>query len=79
MGKIILEFDSFEEQDDARMALDGYKWKVAMWDLDQELRSVTKYGTFDGREATGEEQNMAESLRDSIREVLNRSNLNLDD
>jgi len=79
MGKIILEFDSFEEQDDARMALDGYKWKVAMWDLDQELRSVTKYGTFNGREATGEEQNMAESLRESIREVLNRSNLNLDD
>jgi hypothetical protein len=79
MGKIILEFDSIEEQDDARMALDGYKWKVAMWDLDQELRSVTKYGTFDGREATGEEQNMAESLRDSIREVLNRSNLNLED
>jgi len=79
MGKIILEFDSFEEQDDARMALDGVKWKVAMWDLDQELRSVTKYGTFNGREATGEEQNMAESLRDSIREVLNRSNLNLDD
>ena len=79
MGKIILEFDSFEEQDDARMALDGYKWKVAMWDLDQLLRSATKYGTFDGREATGEEQNMAESLRDSIREILNRSNLNLDD
>ena len=23
MGKIILEFDSIEEQDDARMALDG--------------------------------------------------------
>jgi len=79
MGKIILEFDSFEEQDDARMALDGYKWKVAIWDLDQELRSVVKYGTFNGREATVEEQNMAESLRDSIREVLNRSNLNLDD
>jgi hypothetical protein len=79
MGKIIFEFDSIEEQDDARMALDGYKWKVAMWDLDQLLRSATKYGTFDGREATGEEQNMAQSLRDSIREVLNRSNLNLDD
>jgi hypothetical protein len=79
MGKIILEFDSIEEQDDARMALDGYKWKVAMWDLDQLLRSATKYGTFDGREATGEEQNMAESLRDSIRDILNESNLNLDD
>ena len=79
MGKIILEFDSIEEQDDARMALDGVKWKVAMWDLDQLLRSVTKYGTFDGREATGAEQSMAEALREHIRDILNESNLNLDD
>ena len=79
MGKIILEFDSFEEKDDARMALDGIKWKVAMWDLDQLLRSVTKYGTFDGREATGAEQDMAFKVRDSIRDILNESNLNLDD
>ena len=79
MGKIILEFDSFEEQDDARMALDGVKWKVAMWELDQLLRSATKYGTFDGREATGAEQDMAEALREHIRDILNESNLNLDD
>jgi hypothetical protein len=79
MGKIILEFDSIEEQDDARMALDGYKWKVAMWELDQLLRSATKYGTFDGREATGAEQGMAEALRESIRDILRESNLNLED
>ena len=79
MGKIILEFDSIEEQDDARMALDGIKWKVAMWELDQLLRSATKYGTFDGREATGAEQDMAEALREHIRDILNESNLNLDD
>jgi hypothetical protein len=79
MGKIILEFDSIEEQDDARMALDGIKWKVAMWDLDQLLRSATKYGTFDGREATGAEQDMAEALREYIRDILNESNLNLED
>jgi hypothetical protein len=77
MGKIILEFDS-EEEDDARTALDGSSWKVAMWKLDQELRSVVKYGTFNGREATEEERNMAKSLRDSIREILDRSNLNLE-
>ena len=79
MGKIILEFDSIEEKDDARMALDGVKWKVAMWELDQQLRSVTKYGTFDGREATGAEQDMAEALRESIRDTLQESNLNLED
>ena len=44
MGKIILEFDSVEEQDDVRAALDGYKWKLAMWDLDQLLRGTTKHG-----------------------------------
>jgi hypothetical protein len=79
MGKIILEFDSIEEQDDARMALDGVKWKVAMWELDQLLRSATKYGTFDGREATGAEQDMAEALREHIRDILRESNLNLED
>ena len=79
MGKIILEFDSIEEKDDARMALDGIKWKVAMWELDQLLRSATKYGTFDGREATGAEQDMAEALREHIRDILRESNLNLED
>ena len=43
MGKIILEFDSIEESNEARVALDAMKWKIAMWDLDQQLRSTTKY------------------------------------
>ena len=78
MGKIILEFDSVEEQSDARLALDGYKWKIAMWDLDQLLRSTTKYGSFENRAATEAERDMAEKLRDAIREILNEYNLNLD-
>lgn len=76
--KITLEFDSIEEQDDARVALDGYKWKMAMWDLDQLLRETTKYGSFERREATSEEQDIAQKLRDAIREILNEYNLNLD-
>ena len=78
MGKIILEFDSIEEQNDARMALDGIKWKNAMWELDQVLRSVTKYGSFENRQATGDEQDMADKVRDVIRDILNESNLKLD-
>jgi hypothetical protein len=76
--KITLEFDSIEEQDDARVALDGYKWKMAMWDLDQLLRSTTKYGSFERREATSEEQDMAQKLRDAMRDILNEYNLILD-
>ena len=76
--KIIIEFDSIEEQDDARVALDGYKWKIAMWDLDQLLRSTTKYGSFENRAATEAERDMADKIRDAIRDILNEHNLNLE-
>ena len=76
--KITLEFDSFEEGDDARTALDGYKWKLAMWDLDQLLRGATKYGAIDNREATPEESDMADKVREYIRDILNDYNLKLE-
>ena len=79
MGKIILEFDSEEEKNDARLALDGYKWKLAMWELDQLLRSTTKYAVFEKREATAAEQDMADKVREAIRDILNEHNLNLED
>jgi len=82
MGKIILEFDSVEEQSDARVALDGYKWKNAMWDLDQLLRATTKYGTSisdKSKEATETERDIADQVRDAIREILTEYNLNLED
>ena len=79
MGKIILEFDSVEEQSDVRTALDGYKWKNAMWELDQLLRSTTKYAVFEKREATAAEQDMADKVREAIREILDEHNLNLED
>ena len=79
MAKIILEFDSEEEGNDARVALDGYKWKLAMWDLDQKLRSVTKYAVIDNTEATPEEQDMADKVRIFLRDILNDYNLNLEE
>jgi len=82
MGKIILEFDSIEEKQDARVALDAMKWKMAMWDLDQKLRGTTKYGASQldtAKEATDEEMNIAEKYRNTIREILNEYNLNIED
>jgi sugar phosphate isomerase/epimerase len=78
MGKIILEFDSDEERDDARTALDAYKWKGAVWDLDQKLREITKYGYVGKVEATEEERALAEKLREELRRILEDYNLNLD-
>ena len=81
MGKVILEFDSVEEQDDIQSALNGYKWKLAMWDLDQELRKTTKYGqsalSRDG-EASSIEQDIAERYRELLREALSSYGLILD-
>jgi len=78
MGKIILEFDSEEESNDARTALDGYKWKSVVWDLDQELRSTVKHGYIGNKEATSEEVDAADKLRTKLREILEDNNLNLD-
>lgn len=82
MGKVILEFDSVEEQDDIKSALDGYKWKLAMWDLDQKLRETTKYGKSviktDGTEACDVEDEVAEKYREIIRELLTDYGLILD-
>jgi hypothetical protein len=81
MGKIILEFDSNEEQNDARTALDGWKWKMLVWDLDQQLRSTIKYGqSFDSnKEASSEEMDICDRLREHIRGLMNESGLNLED
>jgi hypothetical protein len=82
MAKIILEFDSLEESHDARVALDAMKWKMAMWDLDQLLRSTTKHGVSildSKKEASSEEIEVAYKIRDEIREILTSSGLNLED
>ena len=81
MSKIILEFDGVEEAEDARTALDGYKWKLAMWDLDQLLRSTTKYDVSllkHNEQASETEYEVAEKLREKIREILQEYNLSLD-
>lgn len=78
MGKIILQYDSDEEREEARTALDAYKWKGAVWDIDQELRKITKNGYVGQREATEEEIALAERLREELRRILDDFNLNLD-
>ena len=81
MGKVILEFDSVEEQDDIKSALDGYKWKLAMGDLDQELRKTTKHGQSvidKTKEATELEYEIAEKYREMILELLSDYKLMLD-
>lgn len=81
MGKVILEFDSFEEMDEIQDALDGGKWKAAVWNIDQRLRSVTKYGASmldQSKEACEVEMDVCNRVRDIIREELNEFNLKIE-
>jgi len=81
MGKIILEFDSFEEKIEAQNALDGGSWKALVNEFDQELRAVTKYGgsLLDPKnEASEIEIDVCSKLREILRDKLNEWNLNLD-
>ena len=81
MGKITIEFDSVEESQDARVALDAMKWKMAMRDLDQNLRATIKHGIkfYSNEEASSEEIDICQKIRDEIRETLDGYGLNLND
>jgi hypothetical protein len=80
MAKVTIEFDRVEEADEIRVALDGWKYRMFIWELDQKLRSVHKYGaalTGSG-EATEEEMDVCYRLREYIREELRDSNLTIE-
>jgi hypothetical protein len=70
--KITIEFD---DQEDAKLAMEARDWKCTVLELDDLLRSTTKHGVYQGREATTEEYKMAEHLREQIREFTNDNNL----
>jgi len=70
--KITIEF---EDTDDARDALDGYKWKLAVWDIDQKLRYSMKYD----EKLHPEVYDAFEKLRDEIREILSSYKIQMDD
>jgi len=74
MGKVIIEFDSNEESEDIRVCLDGYKYKLVLWDLDQHLRAEIKYN----EKLPSEITEAYDNLRDKIREFLNDYNINLE-
>ena len=79
MAKIIIEFGE-DEINDARVAIDGHKYKMLIWELDQKLRSVHKHGAaLQGNgEATEAEMDVCYRLRDVIRGMLQEDNLTIE-
>lgn len=65
---------TFEEEEDLRTALDGYKWKLVAWDLDQEMRRLLKYDDT----ISDEKWEQVEQLRTKLGEIINDYGLKLD-
>jgi hypothetical protein len=78
MAKVKFEFDLISESEEIRNFIDGDKWQIAIWDLDQGLRETTKYEKSlldDNERATEIEIQIAEKIRELIREKMENHGL----
>jgi len=73
--KATIEFNEYDELVDA---INGWKWKNAMWELDQQMRKVTKHGQHNGRDATEAEIEITEHWRETLRKLINNDGLNFE-
>jgi len=75
MAKVTIEFDTNEEREDMESAINGWKWKMLVWDLDQHLRSELKYNADN---LTEEAYKALEKFREKLHELKSESGLSLD-
>jgi hypothetical protein len=75
--KATLHFEH-DEQDELQDAINGYKWRLVVWELDQDLRGIVKHGYFGNREATEAEIEMADYCRTKLRQLISDDGLNLE-
>ena len=74
MAKVILEYDFNEEREDMECAINGWKWKMVVWDFDQRMRAIYKYDDHH----TQEVYDMIEKLREELRGMLVEQGLDMD-
>jgi hypothetical protein len=65
---------TFDDENDLLVAINGYKFKLALWQLDQFLRSEMKYN----EKLTSEQYDYAEIIRNKLHEFINDFNLTLE-
>jgi len=66
--KAILEFNLPEDQSDFDLAANGAKSQVALWEMDQWLRSQYKY--MSDEEYSKDKYETFEKCRDQLREIM---------
>ena len=79
MAKAILEFD-LNEPDDIeahKRAVKSLDLVLALWDMDQYLRGLIKYG--DDIELTDEQYKTLEETRTKLRQILSEYNISFEE
>ena len=65
---------TFDDESDLLIAINGYKFKLALWQVDQFLRSEMKYND----KLTSEQYDYAETVRNKLHEFINDFNVTLE-
>lgn len=73
--KAILEFNLPDDADDFKMASNALNWYIVCWDLDQALRTKTKYAT---DETSQDKYDAYLEIRDMLREFMADRSLSFD-
>lgn len=79
--EIILKFDGVEEASEAKTALNAMNWKLALYELDQELRSHLKHGISfveKGKNITEKEDQVLDAVRKKIHEYMESYSIQFD-
>lgn len=71
--KAILEFNLPEEKEEFELAVNASKWSSVCWELDQYLRSKTKYAP---DSMPNEMYEALSEMQDKLRELLVENNVN---
>lgn len=80
MGKIILEFDLYEETNEAKAALNAIDWITSIHEFDAFLRETERRHVSIVNPtscATDSEIEIAEKLREKLRGILNENGLTI--
>lgn len=73
MGKVTFEFDSIEEQEDILTVANADNWKLAVWELQQFLRSKIKY-----EEYSKEVYDAFECVQEELNDIIISKGLKFD-
>ena len=73
--KATITFNLPDEAQEFRTAIDGWKWKSALNELNEELRSKVKWDN----NMSEEHREAYQQVREKITVILNENNLRLDE